>query len=158
MSILQGWQEPFITEVKTFNPGTKKFNLPYQEQQSVQDQEEEDEEEEARIAQIHPDVLVKGGDYSADCLDPNDSRYIVGSQEIRARGGEVKVVPLLPGKSTTHLLERIRSKQMRKHPAKKNYTGNTKYFQKRYVGFMLYMNYQILKVQNMMYLEKYLNK
>ena len=62
------------------------------------------------IAQIHPDVLVKGGDYSADCLDPNDSRYIVGSQEIRARGGEVKVIPILAGKSTTRLLERIRSK------------------------------------------------
>ena len=62
------------------------------------------------IAKIHPDVLVKGGDYSADCLDPNDSRYIVGSQEIRARGGEVKVIPILAGKSTTRLLERIRSK------------------------------------------------
>ena len=62
------------------------------------------------IANIHPEDKEKGGDYSADCLDPNDSRYIVGSQEIRARGGEVKVIPILAGKSTTRLLERIRSK------------------------------------------------
>ena len=48
-----------------------------------------------------PDVLVKGGDYTVD--------KIVGAKEVLAAGGEVKIVPLVNGYSTTALIEKIRS-------------------------------------------------
>jgi D-glycero-beta-D-manno-heptose 1-phosphate adenylyltransferase len=47
-----------------------------------------------------PDVIVKGGDYT--------EATIVGADEIRARGGDVLVVPLTPGQSTTSIIERMR--------------------------------------------------
>ncbi len=45
------------------------------------------------IHAIRPDVLVKGGDYRED--------EIVGSTFVRSYGGEVRIVPLLEGRSTT---------------------------------------------------------
>ncbi len=54
----------------------------------------------ALIAALLPDVLVKGGDYAAD--------EMVGRDEVRAAGGEVAIVPFLPGRSTTELVRRIR--------------------------------------------------
>jgi D-beta-D-heptose 7-phosphate kinase/D-beta-D-heptose 1-phosphate adenosyltransferase len=54
----------------------------------------------ALITALTPDVLVKGGDYTEST--------IVGAPEVRARGGEVIVVPLTPRQSTTGLLERAR--------------------------------------------------
>ena len=56
---------------------------------------------------LRPDVLVKGGDYDPQVTDPTDVRYIVGSAEVRASGGSVVAVPLVPGRSTTTLVERI---------------------------------------------------
>jgi D-beta-D-heptose 7-phosphate kinase/D-beta-D-heptose 1-phosphate adenosyltransferase len=53
------------------------------------------------IAAIQPDVLVKGGDWAPDA--------IVGRDIVRARGGVVRTIPLVPGMSTTALLHRIRS-------------------------------------------------
>jgi D-beta-D-heptose 7-phosphate kinase/D-beta-D-heptose 1-phosphate adenosyltransferase len=53
------------------------------------------------ITAIQPDVLVKGGDWGID--------RIVGREIVEARGGVVKTVPLVPGLSTTGLLQRIRS-------------------------------------------------
>ncbi len=53
------------------------------------------------VAEIRPDVLVKGGDYSDD--------NIVGANEVRSWGGRVKIVPLLAGVSTTELIARSRS-------------------------------------------------
>ncbi len=53
------------------------------------------------IAAIQPDVLVKGGDWTPD--------KIVGRDIVEARGGVVRTIPLVPGMSTTALLERIRS-------------------------------------------------
>jgi rfaE bifunctional protein nucleotidyltransferase chain/domain len=53
------------------------------------------------INRLTPDVLVKGGDYSADT--------IVGSAETRARGGEVVIIPLTPGHSTTGTIARMHS-------------------------------------------------
>ena len=47
-----------------------------------------------------PDVLVKGGDYT--------EATIVGAGEVRARGGDVIVVPLTAGQSTTSIIERMR--------------------------------------------------
>ena len=52
------------------------------------------------VAALLPDVLVKGGDYSVD--------EIAGADEVRAAGGRVEVVPLVPGRSTTSILERAR--------------------------------------------------
>ena len=48
-----------------------------------------------------PDVLVKGGDWSVD--------KIVGRDTVEAHGGKVLSIPLVPGRSTTSLVERIRS-------------------------------------------------
>lgn len=53
------------------------------------------------IAAVQPDVLVKGGDWMID--------QIVGREIVEARGGVVKTIPLVPGLSTTSLLQRIRS-------------------------------------------------
>ena len=52
------------------------------------------------ITLLHPDVLVKGGDYS--------EATIVGASEVRERGGEVVVIPLTAGHSTTSTIERLR--------------------------------------------------
>ena len=57
----------------------------------------------ALIAALLPDVLVKGGDYAVE--------EVVGRDEVRAAGGEVVVVPYLPGRSTTELVGRIRRSQ-----------------------------------------------
>jgi len=53
------------------------------------------------ITAVEPDVLVKGGDWTMD--------RIVGREIVEARGGVVKTIPLVPGLSTTGLLQRIRS-------------------------------------------------
>ena len=52
------------------------------------------------IAEILPDVLVKGGDWTPDT--------IVGRETVEAHGGVVKTIPLVPGVSTTALVEKIR--------------------------------------------------
>lgn len=54
------------------------------------------------IQKIMPDVLIKGGDYTEET--------IVGSAEVKANGGEVVVVPLLEGKSTTGIIRQIRGR------------------------------------------------
>ena len=55
----------------------------------------------ALIAALQPDVLVKGGDWAIN--------QIVGRETVEARGGIVTTIPLVPGLSTTSLLQRIRS-------------------------------------------------
>ena len=52
------------------------------------------------VVALEPDVIVKGGDY--------DESTIVGAPEVRARGGDVVVVPLTPGQSTTSIIEKLR--------------------------------------------------
>ena len=52
------------------------------------------------ITAILPDVLVKGGDYTID--------EIVGAKEVLANGGEVKIVPILEGFSTTGIIEKMK--------------------------------------------------
>lgn len=52
------------------------------------------------IEAVQPDVLVKGGDWPVE--------RIVGADAVTARGGRVLSLPLLPGFSTTGLVERIR--------------------------------------------------
>ncbi len=51
------------------------------------------------IRLLEPDVLVKGGDYTEET--------IVGAADVRARGGDVVVVPLTPGHSTTATIAKL---------------------------------------------------
>jgi len=52
------------------------------------------------ILQIRPDVLVKGSEYSEE--------DIVGAPEMRSWGGRVVRVPMVPGWSTSQIIEAIR--------------------------------------------------
>ena len=52
------------------------------------------------IEQLRPDVLAKGGDYTVET--------IVGSAEVRAYGGTVRVLPFVAGYSTTRIEARIK--------------------------------------------------
>lgn len=51
------------------------------------------------ISALRPDVLVKGGDYTVET--------VVGHDLVAQWGGEVAIVPLLDGKSTSSLIERL---------------------------------------------------
>lgn len=51
------------------------------------------------IAELKPDVLVKGGDWAPD--------QIVGRDIVEARGGVVRTIPLVPDVSTTALMKKI---------------------------------------------------
>src|SRR5215510_1425055 len=53
------------------------------------------------ITTLQPDVLVKGGDWPID--------RIIGRDVVEGRGGTVKTIPLVPGMSTTALIQKIRS-------------------------------------------------
>jgi len=55
------------------------------------------------IRQIKPGVLVKGGDYTRE--------QVVGHEIVEACGGEVRLVDVLPGFSTTSLVNRARGGQ-----------------------------------------------
>jgi rfaE bifunctional protein nucleotidyltransferase chain/domain len=55
------------------------------------------------IAQVLPDVLVKGGDWPVE--------QIVGREIVLARGGEVHSIPLSPGYSTSGIIARILSQR-----------------------------------------------
>ena len=59
----------------------------------------------ALIQQVVPNVLVKGGDYAVG-VPETDPRFIVGSHEILQSGGLVHVVPPVPNRSTTRMVER----------------------------------------------------
>ena len=56
------------------------------------------------IAQIRPSVLVKGGDYTRE--------QVVGHEIVAAHGGEVLLVDILEGFSTTSLVKRARESRM----------------------------------------------
>lgn len=52
------------------------------------------------VKALVPDVLVKGADWAEDA--------IVGREEVEASGGKVVRVAMVPGRSTSSMLERIR--------------------------------------------------
>ena len=52
------------------------------------------------ITKVRPTVLVKGGDYTRE--------QVVGHEIVEAGGGEVVLVEILPGHSTTSLVARAR--------------------------------------------------
>jgi rfaE bifunctional protein nucleotidyltransferase chain/domain len=53
------------------------------------------------IRSLRPDVLVKGGDYTRDT--------IVGAELVEAAGGRVVTIPVIPGYSTSALVEKSRA-------------------------------------------------
>ncbi len=60
------------------------------------------------IEVIKPNVLVKGGDYDPFETDKLKKTYIVGKDIVEANGGEVNVVDLVDGFSTTGLINKIK--------------------------------------------------
>ncbi len=54
------------------------------------------------IAELLPDVLVKGGDWGLD--------QIHGREEVEAAGGRVESLPFVEGASTTSIIERMKRK------------------------------------------------
>ncbi|MGH7907566.1 MAG: PfkB family carbohydrate kinase, partial [Candidatus Binataceae bacterium] len=53
------------------------------------------------VRQVRPDVLVKGEDYSGKLID--------GEEWVASYGGRVALAPLLPGRSTTGTIARLRT-------------------------------------------------
>jgi len=53
------------------------------------------------LAAARPDVYVKGGDYTLDTLNQEER------QTVEQAGGKIMIIPLVAGKSTTALLEKI---------------------------------------------------
>jgi D-glycero-beta-D-manno-heptose 1-phosphate adenylyltransferase len=53
------------------------------------------------LAAAQPDLYVKGGDYTLETLNQDERRAV------EAAGGKIVLVPFVPGKSTTGLLEKI---------------------------------------------------
>jgi D-beta-D-heptose 7-phosphate kinase/D-beta-D-heptose 1-phosphate adenosyltransferase len=54
----------------------------------------------ALIQALRPDVLVKGADY--------EPSQIIGAAEVEGWGGRVVRIPLVPHRSTTELVRRLR--------------------------------------------------
>lgn len=52
------------------------------------------------IVRVQPDILVKGGDYKPD--------EVAGADIVKAKGGDVRIIELTPGYSTTVLEKKIR--------------------------------------------------
>ena len=52
------------------------------------------------IRALLPDILVKGNDYAPES--------VVGRDVVEANGGRLVLIPLVPGRSTTDILQRIR--------------------------------------------------
>lgn len=53
------------------------------------------------LRQMRPQIYAKGGDYTVDSLD---SEEVVALKEIKAR---IEILPLVPGKSTSKLVQAI---------------------------------------------------
>jgi rfaE bifunctional protein nucleotidyltransferase chain/domain len=56
------------------------------------------------IKELRPHIYTKGGDYTIDSLNPEE----LGA--LREVGTEIKLLPLVPGKSTTAVLRAIQEK------------------------------------------------
>jgi rfaE bifunctional protein nucleotidyltransferase chain/domain len=53
------------------------------------------------LAAAQPDIYVKGGDYTLDTLNQDERRAV------ERAGGRIVIIPFVPGKSTTALLNKI---------------------------------------------------
>jgi rfaE bifunctional protein nucleotidyltransferase chain/domain len=55
------------------------------------------------VREIRPHIYAKGGDYTVERLNPGEL------SALREVGTEVKILPLVPGKSTTAIIEKWKS-------------------------------------------------
>ena len=55
------------------------------------------------LRKVRPHVYTKGGDYTPESLDAAER------QSLDAAGAEIRILPLVPGRSTTSVLERMRA-------------------------------------------------
>jgi rfaE bifunctional protein nucleotidyltransferase chain/domain len=53
------------------------------------------------LSAARPDIYVKGGDYTLETLNQDERRAV------EQAGGKIVIIPLVPGKSTTAVLEKI---------------------------------------------------
>ena len=53
------------------------------------------------LLHAQPDIYVKGGDYTLETINQDERRAV------ESHGGRVAILPIVPGKSTTAILERI---------------------------------------------------
>lgn len=53
------------------------------------------------LERAQPDVYVKGGDYTPDTLNQEERRAV------ETAGGKIIIIPFVPGKSTTSILQKI---------------------------------------------------
>jgi rfaE bifunctional protein nucleotidyltransferase chain/domain len=53
------------------------------------------------LVAAQPDVYLKGGDYTLETLNQDERRAV------EQAGGEIVIIPFVPGKSTTDLLKKI---------------------------------------------------
>ena len=51
------------------------------------------------IEAVRPDIIVKGSDYTED--------QVVGGKQVKSWGGKVALIPIVPGRSTSGILEKI---------------------------------------------------
>jgi rfaE bifunctional protein nucleotidyltransferase chain/domain len=51
---------------------------------------------------VRPHIYAKGGDYTPDSLDPEERAALAEA------GSGIKILPLVPGRSTTSVVERLR--------------------------------------------------
>ncbi|MEJ2435025.1 MAG: bifunctional heptose 7-phosphate kinase/heptose 1-phosphate adenyltransferase, partial [Pseudolabrys sp.] len=65
----------------------------------------EEDTPEKLIARVKPTVLVKGGDYTRE--------QVVGADLVESLGGQVILVDLVPGHSTSAMVERSRASKKR---------------------------------------------
>ncbi|MEI9894668.1 MAG: adenylyltransferase/cytidyltransferase family protein [Chthoniobacter sp.] len=55
------------------------------------------------VRTIRPQIYAKGGDYTVESLDPGERGAL------QAVGTEIRILPLVPGKSTTGIIEKWQS-------------------------------------------------
>ena len=53
------------------------------------------------LSEARPDIYVKGGDYTLETLNQDERRAVESAD------GKIVIIPFVPGKSTTALLEKI---------------------------------------------------
>lgn len=53
--------------------------------------------------EVRPHIYAKGGDYTVESLDPGEVAAL------REAGSEIQILPLVPGKSTTAIIEKWKS-------------------------------------------------
>ncbi len=53
------------------------------------------------LSEAKPEIYVKGGDYTLETLNQDERRAV------ETAGGKIVIIPFVPGKSTTGLLEKI---------------------------------------------------